>query len=90
MRTLLELAWIPEPDQETPCTVPGANGDFWFDKPTLNDAARLCLTRCNYTKQCLAAAMKAEAGLPGQYRYGVYGGTLPEQRALIDRNAIVA
>lgn len=47
-------------------------------------AIRIC-RRCPATDPCLAEAMAAEEGLSEQYRYGIFGGLTPDQRAQLDQ-----
>jgi hypothetical protein len=57
-------------------------------QPLTGDSARakhICLTECPLATQCLADALKAEAGIGTQYRWGIWGGTTPDERAALAR-----
>ena len=66
----------------------GDDHDAFFphrDDATGTDAAlRVCAT-CPVATECLEAALAKEGNLAGQYRYGIRGGTTPEQRASLAR-----
>lgn len=47
-------------------------------------AARAICGTCPVKRECLAYAMRCESGLPLKRRYGVWAGTVPEDRVLID------
>ena len=47
-------------------------------------AAREICGACPVRQECLAYAMKVERGLPLKRRYGVWAGTVPEDRVVID------
>lgn len=79
--------WVP--DERTRCA---ADPDHWFShevtggsagrqRPDL--AAKMC-AGCPFINPCLDAAMRYERGKPASDRFGVWGGTLPRERALLD------
>lgn len=49
----------------------------------LAEARTLCGS-CPVKQECLAYAMEYERGVPLRRRYGVWAGTVPEDRVLID------
>lgn len=68
----------------TPCQ---RNPDAWFgivgEKNMANETKRsihICKTMCPVTQVCLDSAIEREAGLPLPHRYGIWGGTTPQQR----------
>ena len=56
----------------------GRDTDLWFVPGIPAEALAYC-NRCPVTAECLAMALRAEAGAVA--RYGVFGGLLPRQRA---------
>lgn len=46
-------------------------------------AITTCRT-CPVAADCLDVAMRDETGLPGDYRYGIWGGLTPDERAALD------
>ena len=65
----------------------GADDDTFFpdrgDTTGTDTALRVCAT-CPVTTQCLDAALAEEGNLVGDSRYGIRGGTTPDQRALME------
>jgi WhiB family redox-sensing transcriptional regulator len=55
-------------------------------KGRYNEAKRVCAS-CPVSALCLDEAMTLEAGLDGQWRYGVWGGMSPRERAEIEKAA---
>lgn len=47
-------------------------------------AVGVCNSICPFREACLAVAMRHEAGLPARMRHGIWGGTLPQERADAD------
>jgi hypothetical protein len=84
MRLTLD-AWAPP--EPTWCA---DNPEAWYD-PTLTTGqgnpqrARALCFGCPYTTQCLDAALDYEHGQPLTQRFGVWGGTLPWERAAIEK-----
>lgn len=78
--------WIPP--VETPCK---SDPDLWSDTDLVrkralrNEAIRICKTQCPVKDDCLEAALLMEDGLSKNYRSGIWGGTGPATRTLIDR-----
>jgi hypothetical protein len=61
--------------------------DMFFDDMLF--AKRIC-AGCQLKAPCLDAAMRLEGSSPTKYRHGVWGGTLPDDRARLLRAARVA
>lgn len=55
--------------------------ELWFDDDPRDAVAACC--SCPLITPCLNAALKAEGTVTAQYRYGVWGGLTPEQRAVL-------
>ena len=80
-------AWVPP--EPTPCR---DNPDAWYSPNVINrggggnrSLARALCAPCGHRGDCVAAAMRAEAGKPVGERHGVWGGLLPVERARLDR-----
>lgn len=69
----------------------GQPTDIWFPHPAdetgRETAIRVC-DACPVATNCLAWALKAEAGVGAQYRYGIFGGLTGVQRARLDRKKV--
>lgn len=75
--------------QTTPCQVREPDIWFSFDPDTQHYAASLC-RECPVRQECLRAALKYEQGHSVSFRFGIWGGKTPEQRARIRRLKEVA
>lgn len=54
---------------------------FFADDPT--EAQAICAT-CPMIEKCRDKTMSIEKGTPREYRFGVFGGLTPDQRADLD------
>lgn len=65
------------------CRKPGMDPGMWFpddaDVDTQNRAIRLC-HQCPLAIHCLEMAMDCEKRKGEKYRFGIFGGTTPQQR----------
>lgn len=63
----------------------GMDTDIFFDvhKTATERAIEICLV-CPVIEQCLSYAMRTEKGAHAVYRYGIFGGLPPEERAALD------
>ena len=75
--------------QTTPCQVRDPDIWFSFDPGTQHYAASLC-RECPVRQECLRAALEYEQGHSVSFRFGIWGGKTPEQRARIRRLKEVA
>lgn len=71
------------PTVSTPCQ---DDPDMWTDgnKHATRIAVDLCATECPVREDCLAWAMKYEAGQTESHRWGIWGATRPFERAQMD------
>lgn len=53
-------------------------------KADAEEAKEICRDRCPVREQCLAHALRIEAGRPGSARHGIAGGHGPRERADLD------
>ncbi|MFE1321651.1 WhiB family transcriptional regulator [Kitasatospora phosalacinea] len=73
-----------------PCEV---DPDFWFPEGKgghtvlhqLEAAAAICNSSCPVRQRCLEVAMVAEGAAEKGYRFGVFGGLTPAERANLAR-----
>ena len=75
--------------QTTPCQTRDPDIWFSFDQDTQHYAASLC-RECPVRQECLRAALEYEQGHSASFRFGIWGGKTPEQRARIRRLKEVA
>jgi hypothetical protein len=76
-----------------PCRI---SPDEWFPegvsghaaKREMEAAARVCKTMCTIRATCLAIAMQSEEGKAAGYRFGVFGGYTPAERADQDQTVV--
>lgn len=70
-----------------------ADPDFWFPEGKgghavlhqMEAAAAICNSSCFLRERCLEVAMAAEGTAEKGYRFGVFGGLTPAQRANLAR-----
>lgn len=75
--------------QTTPCQTRDPDIWFSFDPDTQHYAASLC-RECPVRQECLRVALEYERGHSVSFRFGIWGGKTPEQRARIRRLKEVA
>lgn len=78
--------WVP--DGPTPCR---SYPEAWFDDSILRgrgnpERARALCSPCAFQEECLAAALLYERQT--SHRYGIWGGTLPIERDVLDRSRL--
>ena len=61
--------------------------DFHDGRPAVVAAAKEICNRCPEYVACLKNAIKAEMGEPKAYRFGVFGGTTPDERFALEEHA---
>lgn len=78
--------WIPKTD--TPCKGEYAlfDADYTQRKDDYYEehAKELCITSCQFRKECLEAALVEELGVNRHLRCGIRGGTTPRERVLME------
>ena len=57
--------------------------DFHDGRPAVVALALIVCAGCPEKADCLSNALAAEAGEPKAYRFGVFGGTTPDERFAI-------
>lgn len=80
-----EQAECRKEPQEWFFAIPGEDG---YTR-TRKLAKDVCL-RCPVRLACLEWAMDIEAGVPREFRHGVYGGLGPRERFLLDRGWVAS
>ena len=92
MSILDELAPEPNWREQALCARLDTDPDDWFPSPrhgpvVADPAARNLAETCGHCpvrETCLALALAYEAGQPREYRFGIWGGKTPRQRAAMD------
>lgn len=79
--------WVPKVD--VPCST---DPDAWtegkvYGRNSLNlqFALSICFTKCPVREECLESAREQELGVGMNHRFGIRGGTTPDQRYAMDK-----
>lgn len=85
MRDRPTLPTAPPWSEQAECAQTGINDEVWFPHGLAHNKVALAMChRCPVAAECLDATLEAEADPEfGNFRWGIFGGTTPQQREQI-------